>query len=288
MGILFAVLNSVLLAVANVLLKKSFKDFSPAVSFFTFSLFALVLWSLLGLKLGISFENIVLGFFVGGISAVFGQLIYIYVLSKGELSITATILSTFSIFTILFSMLFNNERLDGLSLLFILLAITGTVIVSLPEREQFKKKDLQNIHAISWAVFGAFCIGVADTITKAYITHTSVGSFLFYTSIAQFIISFIYLKLQKEKLNQFKLIIDNTKDYLYPLLGSMLIAVSTMCLFLAFNYTLASIASPISATYPAITVVLALIFLKEKLSRKNMVGVLLVLIAILGVGFINI
>src|SRR5579864_4797538 len=132
MGIIFAVLSAVITGLANLLLKKSFKDFSPSVSFFILAVFSLLLWVPVGLLLGVSFNNLLFGFFVGLISAVLAQGIYIYVLEKGELSITGTILGSYAVYTIIFSILFNNERPSPLTLLLIVTTIIGTVIVSLP------------------------------------------------------------------------------------------------------------------------------------------------------------
>ncbi|MBI3485913.1 DMT family transporter [Candidatus Daviesbacteria bacterium] len=287
MGILLAVLSSIFLALANIFLKKSYKDFSPSISFFIFSLFALILWGSFGLVLGVQFSNFLFGFFVGLVSAILGQAIYFYVLSKGELSITATILSSYSIYTILFSTLFNKERLLETTLVLVILAILGTLIVSSPEKGKFNKEDLKKLSFILWAIFAAVGIGAADTLTKYYITKTSVGSFLFYVSIAQFIISFIYLRLEKESLGQFKSILSKLKEYKYALLGSLTVSISVVFLFLAFSFTLASIVSPINASYPVLTVLLALIFLKEKITPKNAIGLALVIISIIGVGFVS-
>ncbi len=285
MGILFSILNASLLGIANVLLKKGYKDFPPSVSFLLFGVFTVLLWAPLGLILGVNFDQWQLGVAVGIISAILGQGIYMYALSKGELSITATLLSTFSIYTILFSILFNNERLDAQTLLLIGLTILGTVIVSLPEK--LNKKEFKKLNLVFWPVFAAICIGAADTLTKYFINTTSVGSFLFYVAFAQLFISFIYLKWQGESVTQFRSIFHKFKDYKFAFLGSLLISLSTMCLFLSFNFTLASIASPIGASYPVITLILALKFLKEKLSLKNLIGIIMVLTSIIGIAFIN-
>lgn len=285
MGILFAILNSILLGAANVLLKKSYKDFVPSVSFFIISIFALLLWAPLGLVLGVDFNQWVLGFFIGLLSAIFGQLIYIYVLEKGELSITATILSTFSVYTILFSVLFNKESLSSLTMLLIILIILGTIIVSLPER--FKKEEFKKVNFILWAVFAAVCIGASDTLSKYFINRSTVGSFLFYVSIAQVLVSFLYLKIEKQPLNQFREIFNDAASYKFALLGSLAIAISTMFLFLAFNFTLASIASPIAASAPIITVILTVAFLREKITIKNLIGLILVIASVISLGFLN-
>ncbi|MCL5409656.1 MAG: DMT family transporter [Patescibacteria group bacterium] len=285
MGIILAVITALLLGLSNVLLKKSFKDFVPSISFFILAIFSMLIWLPVGLVFGVQFDQWLLGLFVGFMSAILGQAIYIYVLEKGELSITATILSSFSIYTIIFSILFNKERPTPLTLLFILLTVLGTIIVSLPEK--LNKKELHKVSFILWAVFAAICIGASDTLTKYYINRSSVGSFLFYVSFAQLIVSFAYLRLEKQPLNQFMEIANKFKDYKFALLGSLCIAVATMFLFLSFNFTLASIASPIAASAPVITVILALIFLKDKITVKNWIGLIMVLASIIGIGFIT-
>lgn len=282
MGIIFAVLNAVLLGLANFLLKKSFKDFPPSVAFFIFSVFAVLIWGSIGLFLGVQFDNLLLGIFVGVISAILGQAIYIYVLEKGELSITATILSSFSIYTILFSMLVLGERPSTITMVFISLTILGTIIVTLPEK--FNKKELQKISLILWAVLAAICIGAADTLTKFYIDKTSVGSFLFFVSFSQLAISLLYLRWDKQPLEQFKDIFHKFQEYKYAIVGSLCITISTMFLFLSFNFTLASIASPIASSYPIFTIILAILFLKEKISIKNGIGLFLVLLSIIMIG----
>ncbi len=285
MGVILAICTALLLGTSNIFLKKSFKDFPPSISFFILSLYSMLTWAPLGLILGIDFNQWLLGAVVGILSAIFGQLIYVYVLEKGELSITATLIASFPIYTILFSVLFNKEHLTTLSLLFIALAILGTLIVSLPEK--FNKSELKKISFIVWAIFAAICIGASDTLTKFYINKTTVGSFLFYVAIAQFLVSFIYLRMEKQPLSQFKEFVKRFGEYKNAFIGSLFIATATMFLFLSFNFTLASIASPIAGTAPVITIFLALIFLKDKITLKNWIGLLLVLVSIIGIGITN-
>lgn len=287
MGIIFAVLSSLLIAFANVLLKKSFKEFPPSVAFFILAIFSVFLWIPTGILIdgGLSFNHLGFGLLAGFASAIFAQLGYVYILSKGELSITATILSSFSVYTILLSMIFNNERPTPETLFFIALAIIGTIIVSYPKK--FNRNDLRQISFILLAVFGAFMIGASDVITKAYLNTASIGSFLFYTAIAQLVVSFIYLKSERQSAKQFTTILKKLRQYKFALLGSLFIALGTLFLFLAFNFTLASIASPIVASYPVLTVVLALFFLKESIVLKDWIGLTILLTAILGISFVT-
>lgn len=287
MGILFALLTALTLGLANIILKKSFKDFSPAISYFFYSLFAFVLWSALAFYFGIQWNSILLGLFVGAISAICGNLIYIFVISRGELSITSTILSGFSLFTILFSTLFNHETITPVIGVCLALAIGGTLIVAFPEKGKFHSQDLNRLDGILWALFAAMSIGASDTLSKWYIDKSSVGSILFFTACTQVVISIVYMKVMKEKLSQFSSIFKHLKEYSLSLTGSLLIACSTMCLYIAFNFEDASIASPIIASYPVLTTVLAYFFLKEKISIKNWVGLICLFISLIGIGFIG-
>lgn len=284
MGIFIAVLGSLVIGVANVLLKKSFKTFSPSVSFFVFALISFVLWGGVGLVFGgFTPGNILYGLAAGFITAILGQCIYFHALSKGELTINAPILASYSIYTIILSVLFNHEHINFATGICVLVAIVGTVIVAFPDK--INKSELKKLSPILWAIGAAIAIGASDTVSKRYINDTSVGNFFVYAAFAQVITSLVYLKMQHEKINQFKTIVANIKEDAYLFWGSVSVSVGTLFLFLAFQFTLASIASPITSTYPVVTIILAMIFLKEKISLKSWIGVGLVLLAILGVGF---
>lgn len=285
MGIILAVIASILLGFSNFLLKKSFRDLSPSIAFFIFAVFSVILWAPAGLALGVNFERFISGVIVGMLSAILGQAIYIYVLEKGELSITATILQSFAIYTVIFSILFNHEHPDFFTLIFVLLTLVGTVIVSLPDK--IKNNEFKKVNYITWAIFAAACIGASDTIAKNFINHVSVGTFLFFVSLSQLLISLVYLRFDKQPLSQFLGLLKNFSDYKFAFFGSLFIALATLSLFVSFNFTFASIASPIVASSPIITIILALIFLKEKVSKKNWIGLSLVLLSIICIGFLN-
>lgn len=287
MGIIYALGYSLITGLGNIFLKKSSQNVPPTYPFLLLSLFSFFLWGAVGLWFGVDFTQVFLGLGVGLICSVFGQLIYIYVISRGELSITATILSGFSLFTILFSIAFNNEKIQPLMGIFISLAIVGTIIVTLPHQGKFNKNDLYRLDGILWALFGAIAIGASDTLTKWYINKTSVGSFLFYTAFIQVIVSYCYFALKKENIHDFIRVFKQMNTFKYLIIGSFCLCVSTLFLFLAFGASLASIVSPIAASYPVLTTVFALFLLNEKISLKNSIGLIFLFIAVIGIGFIG-
>lgn len=73
------------------------------------------------------------------------------------------------------------------------------------------------------------------------------------------------------------------KEYKYSILGSLLNILGTGCLLISFNYAMASIASPLTAIYTPFVLIYAFLFMKEKISKLNMFGILVTLIGTFGI-----
>ncbi len=278
MGILLSLLSAIFTAIGSILIKKGYKNFSPFAAFVVISFFGLFIWPLSIFFVEYNPQMLLAGLLYGALSGLFGQGYYIYVLSKGELSITGTLLSTFPIFTIIFFFFLNNESLSGNALWAILLTIIGTIVVALPSE---KKSERIKPLLIFLPISAAIGIGFSDTLAKTYINAVGASNFLVATAIMQFIVSLICFVLAKGRFNEFKIAIQKIREYKQSIIGAFLFAVVILFMFLAFEYTDASIASPIIGSSPVFLVVLARIFLKEKLSKKNMFGIVFVLSGII-------
>ena len=83
------------------------------------------------------------------------------------------------------------------------------------------------------------------------------------------------------------LIIKNVKngivEYKYSILGSLLNVLGTGCLLVSFNYTYASIASPLTALYTPFVLIYSIFVLKEKSNKINYIGIILALIGAFGI-----
>src|SRR5260221_1658003 len=175
MGIIFALLSAFSIAGYQIIAKKAYEYYPPSVAFIVDVIFCVLIWLPFGLISGINFSLLPITFIYALISAILAEALFFWILSKGELSITSTILSTFAIYTGIFSFFINHERLTEIQLLFVLLTIIGTVIVSFPEK--IKKSEFKKKAFILWAVIGAIGIGFSDTLTKGIIDKASIGTF---------------------------------------------------------------------------------------------------------------
>lgn len=273
MGILFALLYASIAGLGKVFLKKSQKDFPPSVSFFLETITGIFVWIPYGISTGIDFDEIVASFHIVLLGAILSEAYIFYIYSKGEISIIATVFSSFSIYTILFSIFLLGERLTLPELIAIGIVTSGVIFISLPNKT---KSFFTHIAPILWGTSGAIAVGFADTLGKSVVDEISAGSFLFSLAIAQIPVSLLYLKLEKQSpLLIFKLKNEFSK-YKFSLVSAVLIGIAQLFFWLSFEFANASIASPVATSTAMFTVFFSYIILHEKLRKVEYFGALLV------------
>lgn len=283
-GIIFGLLSSLFFAFCYITLKKGYEELKPSVAFFFDALFGLVIWIPFSLILGISWNSVldVMGW--AFLSAILSEAYFFFVLSKGEITITGTLLASYPIYTAIFSRFINNEILSSVQLVAISLTIIGTLIVSTEKKikiTDFKKKDY-----IFWALSGAIAVGLSDSLSKRAIDTISLQDFLFALALVQLPVSLMYLRIESQSSKVVLDVFKNLKKHRSAIIGSLLNIMGVLFLWLSFSNTLASIASPLTASYPVLMVILAYLLLNEKIKKKDYFGIMFVIIGILLVSFV--
>lgn len=273
MGIIFALIYALLAGLGKVYLKKSQKNFPPSVSFFLETLTGISIWMPYGIYTGIDTSQIIASFPIVLLGAVLSEAYIFFIFSKGDASIIATVFSSFSIYTILFSFILLNERLSIAQLVAVGIVILGVISISLPNQ---KKKFIHQLSPVLWATSGAMSVGIADTLGKSVVDEISAGSFVFTLALAQIPVSLIYLKLERQSP---KLLFKIPKEFLgykYSLYSALLLGLAQLFFWLAFEYSDASIASPVATSSAMFTVLFSYILLKERLRKLDYLGSILV------------
>lgn len=282
-GIIFALLCAVFIAFSQLSLRKSYQEFPPSIAFFFDAIFGLLIWVPLAMFMGISqtvnWGNAVI---FAVISAILSEAIVFYALSHGQLAVTTTVLATYPVYTVVFSRLLNNEILSLPVAFFVTLAILGSIIASTPDK--IKKGEVILHKGILWPFIAAVCIGLSDTISKGYINRSNDFSFLFTLGFVQIPVAVAYLKIEKQSLmRSLEGLIKKFKDYQSALLGGLFNIIGTGFLWLSFSFAPASIASPITGSNGALVVLFSRLILKEKISMRKYLGILLAFIGVIGI-----
>jgi len=93
-----------------------------------------------------------------------------------------------------------------------------------------------------------------------------------------------YMRIEKQNaLESIKGAVSNLNHYKHALIGSLFSVLGTGLLWVSFANTLASIASPITATSGVIVVLLAVVFMDERITLKSIIAMMLVFIGVMGI-----
>lgn len=205
-------------------------------------------------------------------TGIVGLMAYNKGMQVGNVPIVATVSSAYGAITAVLGFLLLKEALSLPQALCIGLIVIGTVAVSFhSEGKKGGRKDglgvgYALVAMVSWALW-IFLIG--------YLVKT-IGWFAasLYPLMFTIVFMFLYGGAAKTELT--------IKCGIVPLL--LLIAVIDTVAFLSYNlgvtYSYTDIVAPITAASPVITVLLALVLLKERLTLNQKLGVLLVLVSI--------
>lgn len=204
-------------------------------------------------------------------------LLYLYIVSLGQISLTGTIWASYPVTTVICSVIFLGEKVSLNQVFFIALILLGVALIGLPQK-------IADFKAEKWfwlALGGAALIGVSDFLAKFVINRNSVGDYFFWYSLAMLPGMILVWFLDKKGRVWPKVPLQ---IWLTVLLGGLLLELGNVFFFTAFSKGPVSLISPIVSSYQAITVVLALVFLKEKLRKTQALGVALAVLGIILIG----
>jgi bacterial/archaeal transporter family protein len=286
-GVILAIFSAIFIAIAQVSLRKSYKDLQPSIAFLFDAIFGLIIWVTLALIMGVNFGfSLFEATIFAVISAILSEALVFYALSHGEIAITATVLATYSAYTVLFSWILNGETLGEGLLFFVIMTIFGSVYATLPDK--INRSDLKLRKEIVWPFIAAIGIGLSDTISKGYINRSGDFSFLFMLGFVQIPVALAYLRIEKESLKRSIMgTIKKVQNYKYSLLGGFFNIIGTGFLWLSFSYAPASIASPITGASGALTVLLSYFILRSRVSWKKYIAIIITFIGIVGIAILR-
>lgn len=275
-----ALLAALSWAIGNVLAKKGLENVSPLWNNLLFNFFGLVVWLPFALVAS-NFQVTTLTLPVAGtlLLTFSAYYLYFYTLTKGELALTGTVIATYPVATIILSSIFFGEKLSLFQMLGIIIVIVGSILVALPERNL--PKNVQNYSWLRYGIITSLLIGIGDFIAKYSVNQLGSYSYLFYAPLFLIILSIINFILDKKNRSLPKI---NKKNLWPTFIGGLLLSLGNIFFFLAYGVGNASLVAPISSVYPALMVVLAVIFLKEKITKKQILGITLIVLGIIAVG----
>ena len=215
--------------------------------------------------------------FIAAILYSAGYLFFFKGFETGNVSIIAATMNLWAVFTMLFAFIFMGQRLSALQTLGVLMIILGATLASLNWNE-IRNQRFQLSAGVKEAAFGAFFFGIFWNISE--IISEKVGWLLTTLFIKSGIILFLLIisLLTKQVIGLTK-ISTKTKTIILLMGGIEAGAVALV------NYGLtigdAILITPIASALSIVTIVLAVVFLKDKISKPQGFGIVMAVAGII-------
>jgi drug/metabolite transporter (DMT)-like permease len=210
-----------------------------------------------------------------------GYLFFFKGFEKGNVSIIAATMNLWAVFTMFFAFAFMGQRLTIIQTLGVFMIISGAMLASI-DWTSLKNQTLQLSLGVREAIFGAFFFGVFWNISE--IISEEIGwllaTFLVKVGIVIFLLILSLITRQGIGLKSSPFM----TNIAILLMGVIEVAAVTLV-----NYGLtigdAILITPIASALSIVTITLAVIFLKDKISKLQGIGILMAIFGIIATAF---
>jgi transporter family protein len=199
-----------------------------------------------------------------------GYLLFFKGFELGNVSIVAATMNLWAVFTMLFAFVFMGQRLTAPQTLGVFMIISGVTLASLYRRNA-KNQRFQLSSGVKETVLGAFFFGVFWNISE--VISEEIGwllTTLFVKfGIIVFLLLFSYLIKRELDLND-----AATKTKLMVVLMGIIEAGAVAIVNYGLTIGDAILITPIASALSMVTITLAIIFLKDTVTKLQMLGVI--------------
>jgi transporter family protein len=210
-----------------------------------------------------------------------GYLFFMKGFEVGNISIVAAIMNLWAVFTMFFAFVFMGQRLSALQTVGVLLIISGATLASLNWSE-IKNKRFQLSIGVKETVAGAFFFGVFWNISE--VISEEIGWLLTTLFVKMGIILFLLLLALFIK-RELSLAKAAVKTKLVIVMIGIIEAGAVAFVNYGLSIGDAILITPIASALSVVTILMAIIFLKERVTKLQGLGIATAIAGIIVTGF---
>lgn len=201
-------------------------------------------------------------------------------MTRGNASLVGTVAGSFGALVAILSVLFLKESLNPLQVVSIIAVLVGLVLSSL-NLKNFKLRQLLTDKGLPFALISLVTWAIYFTFVKIPIRQ--IGWFWpAYISWWGFPLVLLYLRMKSIKIS----IPKEGKNLVFILANGLLSVIALFSFNLAVSRGQSSIITPISSSYPALFALLAYFVFKDRLSKQQIVGMVVTLVGIISLSLL--
>ena len=129
-------------------------------------------------------------------------------------------------------------------------------------------------NGLTYALLSLILYGMWGLVSKLATNYIDAKSVLVYETISALLTSLLLITTQGLKIQ------SNFQGIFYAMLIGVIGSLATFCFFVALKSSSVSIVVPLTALYPIITALLAFFFLKEPITFRQVLGIILATISV--------
>lgn len=210
-----------------------------------------------------------------------GYLFFFKGFEIGNVSIIAATMNLWAVFTMSFAFLFMGQRLSSIQTLGVVMILMGATLASLNWTE-IKNQNFQLSAGVKEAIFGAFFFGVFWNVSEIISEKVGWVSLTLFVKfgIILFLLFFSFMTKQGVGLTN---ISKRTTNII--LLMGVIEAIAVALVNYGLTIGDAILITPIASALSIVTILLAIIFLKEKITKIQGIGISMAIIGIIATAF---
>lgn len=268
---LYIFLAIIFWAVGQIFIRKGFASASAVDTFFMGGVWGLLVYLpyiiLHADELSISLDLLIISGLI-----IASYLVYYKALSIGNFSINSTITSSYSLVTLMLAQIFLNEPLLLYQWVGIMMVITGIMVLSSFHEQKIDWRNWREFHLL-WPIVAALYLGSGDFLAKFISENYSYASLFFGFGFMQLFLGMVFkLKQDGGRLN---LVIFKRP---YTVTGNFFLSVGTLFFYLSLFSGWASIVVPVSGSFLILVLIMARLFLHEKLTVVQYLFIALIIL----------
>ncbi len=199
-----------------------------------------------------------------------GYLFYFRGLEIGNISIVSATMNLWAVFTMLFAFVFMGQRLSAIETVGVLMVLCGVTLASL-NWSDIRDHGFQVSSGVKEAVLGAFFFGIFWNVSEIISEEAGwlLGTLLVKAGIVLFVLMFSILA--KREIGW---AIAPTRTKYAILLMGIIEAGAVAIVNYGLTIGQAILITPIASALSIVTITLAIVFLKEKVTRLQALGMI--------------
>jgi transporter family protein len=210
-----------------------------------------------------------------------GYLFFMKAFEIGNISIVAAIMNLWAVFTMLIAFIFMGQRLSTLQSIGVLMIISGAALASL-NWSDINNKSFQLSSGVKETVLGAFFFGVFWNISEVISEKIGWLPTTLFVKIGVILFLLLLSFLIKRELY---LTNATTKTKLMIALMGILEAGTVAIVNFGLTIGDAILITPIASALSVVTITMAIIFLRDKITKLQGLGIITAISGIIVTGF---